>query len=572
MQFFERPEIENNFKFSLERSNIFSVLGPKGVGKSTLIRSFLFKSHLQQPIKFKWVTISNLVPLNEKLGFPNENSLEEALNLFSQNNNNYNYIVWDDVHLLPEPQLSILVSFLKNTFSTIKYILLSDENKNSIKLEVPFLVLEPLNEKECKDYINNFLSYSKNYEVSELLRVTGGLPFLINLWVQTNGAQNQLMGDAIISLFSEEEKVILAKFYFLNSINESSNLNFEKLLQKFYLQKDGNTFIIQPYLKEVLEQYLSDDIKRKEAFNVITELKLNSKVDYFLIYYIALRMGLEDELLKVVNFIEPQRLEHLSLLDLNEMHLKLFHYIEKIKVNSFSNDISDSELRVIRLFLKSGILLGQRSETIEQINFLIEHFNLKPRISNEYLWLLYELIYWSNRSQTPYKERIKNLFEKYINHSSGDLKYLYQIENAYPYITIDPQRALTTLNRILSSIKDQKTISLQVAYSHSLFQSASCYSHLFDYRKSIDAYQEAEEKYNLLHLPYFAMISRLNRAFEYVAINDIKFATDLLPKLIEQSRKFGYKYILAGAHMAESICLLESLDRNFALEKINKAL
>lgn len=567
MKIFERIAIQNQIDHLAKIANLFAIIGAKGVGKTTLVRHWLKKNNFH---KLLWINLSATISLLEKISINHKasSSLEEALEKFSQNWSQYDAIIWDDFQLLPNKQLLILIAFIKNSSSPPMHIIITDENLNTLKVEVPFLLCEPLTELETQDYLEKFLNLKPPWETTEVHKATGGLPYLLNLWSQSN-RQNPMMGEAIVSLFTEEEKDLLSYLYFSQQLNTEIDLasNFEKLYQKFYIQKIEGEYRLQPYLIDVIELYFPQTIKRNAALKVLKTFEIcNNDYDHFLAWIIALKSDLFEHVILEAIHIEPKHLENLTKNELKIVFQKNSMIANKINADK----LSDQNARILRQFLQAGILLGERKSVLDKFMKWLPSLISEDNSTNETCWLSYELIYWLHRAEQF--DIAKQLLDKLQHRASGELKYLTQLELAFPFTNSEPNRALQTLSRVTENIKSQKSSNLKVIYAHTMLQTATCYFNLENRSKSLEIYTLAEQLYQDVHQPYFAMTCRVNRLLLLINHLEISQATQLLYGLYETARKFGYNYLLSGAYYIQAIVDRENFKRSEALNNINQAI
>jgi hypothetical protein len=567
MKIFDRSELQIKLSHFAKISKFFALIGAKGVGKSTLIRHWLNSSNRN---KSRWITLTSSISIFEKITTDNHtnSSLEEALEQFSQNWSQYDAIIWDDFHLLPNKHLFLLISFIKNSQLSPLHIFITDENLNALKIELPFILCEPLSETETKEYLVNFLEIKTQLDIAEVHKATGGLPYLLNLWSQSS-RQNPLMSEAIVSLFSEDEKQLLSYLYFVQqlSIEHPNAQQFEKLYQKFYIQKMEGHYTLQSYLVDIIEIYFPQSIKKIAALMALEYLRLNEpNYDHFCAWMIALKSDLIEQIVEESIYIEPKHLENISKHDLQIIFQKCSSFANRIETHK----VTDKETRLLRQVLQTGILLGERKSTLEKLKKWLPALANEDHWSEEKCWFSYELIYWFHRANQF--DTTKEILEKLHHRAQGELKYLTQLELAFPFTNSDPKRALQTLNRVTESLPQQKTESLKVIYAQALLQIATCYFNLENRPKSLEVYTQTENLYEELHQPYFAMICRINRILHYINSLDIEMSTQLLKGLFDTARKFGYNYQLSGAYYLQSLVSQENFDYPESLFNIDQAL
>lgn len=567
MNIFERPELNKRIEHYSKISKVFALIGPKGVGKSTLVRHWLNTQNIKS---IKWINLQSTFSLVELLSpIQKENSsLEATLEQYASQLNQYEAIVWDDFQHLPEKHLITLISFIKSLTNSPTQIILADEDHSIIKSELAFIVCAPLNEYETETYLRDFLNVKTTDSVQNIINATGGLPYLLNLWSQAEEHQS-ILGEAILPRFSFEEKVALAFLFFYGSISieHPSAIALKPLVSKFYVQKNNGLFSLQSYLIDVVDKYFQKSEKQKGAKLAIAILKTqNNEALNFSIWLIAVKVDLSEEENEYQKFVDPKSLENLGKTDLMMIFNKLS---SKINLNQFAS-LQDYYLRTIRLFLQAGILIGERKSTLTKLIPLTYELVRVEQPSVETGWLAYELIYWINRSN--HFREANQLLDYYQNRVQGELKLLFQLELAFPFTVNDPQRALLTLKRVASAIAANKQNSLRLIHAQTLLQMATCYFNLEDRIEALRFYTQAENLYEEIHQSYFAMICRINRLLLLINSLDINDCENLLSKLFFTANRFGYSYLLSGAYYIQAIIDRENFKRSSAIDNIKKSL
>lgn len=168
MNIFERPELNKRIEHYSKISKVFALIGPKGVGKSTLVRHWLNTQNIKS---IKWINLQSTFSLVELLSpIQKENSsLEATLEQYASQLNQYEAIVWDDFQHLPEKHLITLISFIKSLTNSPTQIILADEDHSIIKSELAFIVCAPLNEYETETYLRDFLNVKTTDSVQNII-------------------------------------------------------------------------------------------------------------------------------------------------------------------------------------------------------------------------------------------------------------------------------------------------------------------------------------------------------------------------------------------------------------------
>lgn len=557
-------------------------MGPKGVGKSTLIKLWVNNKNLSLS-RVRWIAISPLSSLTEFLGDETGGSLEFALDRFAQSWDRFDYIIWDDLHHLSQKQLSLLVSFLKNSFSGPQQILISDENSSLLRLEVPVVMCEPFTANEVGSYVSEFLQIEsvEPKAIENLWKRTGGLPLLINLWSQAVGSVESdssalifstMMGEALLSIFSPLEMVQLAYVYFLRKVPIVLVSDLESLYGKFFLLKEQNDYVLHSYLVEIVETYFSSEIKKQGAVKALEKLKELGPYDPFLAWWIGISVGDRDVCDRECVHFGLDKLESLTQKDLTALYVRLRELL-----HGSSGTISDAFVRHLRLYLQMGILLGERVTSLETLYGFQEKLLTSPEtLTEEKSQLIYEIVYWSHR--TGNESKGQPYFEFIQNRAKGSLKSLLQLEMAFPFVYSDPKRALTLLTRVIEGLpKDlratssEKTPFLKVK-AHALFEIAKCKAQLALRQEALMAYEEAEKIYASLGLTYYALFCRTNRIFEFLNDLNVESAFALCADMHPVLARYDYKYLHALNLLAESVVWREKLQLGKALISIEKAL
>lgn len=568
MEYFKRPSVDSKFDKMVKLNHCLSVIGPRGAGKSTTVKNWIKSKNFK---KIKWINVSSRLSLIEKIKTSKSQSMEsieEALDFFSKEWNNFDVIVWDDIHQISSQDISILVSFIKNSFDPPLNILISDEEIRAIKLDTSYIPMEPLDVAEVEQYIKNNLQLELKFNSSEVKKITGGLFHLINIWA-TSDQNRAIMSEAITQLFSKEEMINIVYLYFLKTIPVDSYHDslFDSLIKRFFISKNENEYVLQSYLEDEVEFNFPKELKLlgvQKAFNYLKN-NPNSK-EYQNIFYMLLKVDLFDEAIHILPEFDLKVLEGLSEHNLKVVRDKCWILYDKLR----NTDNNDSGLKTLRILLKAGFLLGQRKETLENLN---EWINKSLKLSSwtpEHQWFCYELIYWYNRSGRH--EEINQLLTKAFNLAQGELKNLLSIEMAYSKYNSDPKASLIILDRVVQSFNLNKEKFSKLTYAHALFLRGLCYLKINEFDDSLNNYTQSENIYLELKQFYLAIICRLNRVHIYSNRLEITLVNNLMKELVNLSVKYGYQYPLSGALYIKSKVHFEQFELNEALETITKAL
>lgn len=582
MLFFKRPIYFEKITKAFRLSQVVSVLGPRGVGKSSLARHWV-REQVSDLGKIRWISISSFSTLAEHIGSQTETSIEQSLDHFSQAWDRYSYIVWDDLHHLPQKQQSLLVSYLKSVLSGPRHILISDENASFFQLETPVVMVDPLTVSELDSYIRDFLQIDQLslLAIENIWTNTGGLPLLVNLWSQNQGTIlfeeshrefPAFMGEALLSIFNRTEIRKLAFVYFLRKVPIEAMRALESLYSKFFLTKDLNTYSLHSYLVPIIERSISDDIKAEAAEDAVTFLRGFPSYDAFLIWWIGLSTKNWVLCYKEVLHFELFKLESLIKKDLSMIYSNLILLLPVSQV-----DFDDPFFRHCRLLLQAGILLGERVDSLNQLyRYQDQLLDESIPLTNERSNLIYEIVYWSQR--TGNDSRGKVFFNFIYNRAEGSLKYLLQIEMAFPYISTDPVRATAILQRVKDALPKQllqsseQGTSLLKVKAHTLFELAKLKSQLALREEALLLYEEAEKNYSMIGLTYYSLFCRINQIFEFLNELKLDVAQVLCKQILPLLAKYDYRYLQSLNLLAQSVIFQEHMQLGQALECINQAL
>lgn len=541
-------------------STLVGISGLKGVGKTCFVKAWV----LDQDKKSRLISFQRFAQLPKILGTP-ELNFEASLDHFSQQWSTEEIVVWEDLHFLAPEHLSTLVLFLKNQLSSPLHILVSDESLDEFRMEIPLLSFATLSEDEIQKYVVDFLGVKKDFSAKNVLKETGGFPFFVNIWAQSSEQLKQVQLKLFSSL-NEEEKNALVFLYLSPHGIRKDQLPFsvsilQSLEKKLYVTQDSNTFRISDSLSDLVISATEPQTLSKQAGLVFKYSKEKNLLEPFLLWVLALQSQdkyiINDSVLK----FEPQRLEGLPEKDLKylEKYLDALKLFDPIDLSSAAN------IRMIRLHLQLLILCGKRSQALQIGENLIDRILDSDLNEKELQWLIYDIIHWSHRSGIF--KPVEKLLESTIHLSKGELHFLFRLELAFPFIEKDPKRALQTLNRL---IQDAASNSLLLA--HCYFQKARCHFFLNEYPEALNAYSQSEKSYMDQGKIYFALVARLNQLWILIETRELQTFTKIKSELEEQALRYGYKYILTGALLAESIVDRLQMRYNGSLEKIQKAL
>ncbi len=204
MKIFERKKELDWLNQVSSWSNLVSVCGRKGTGKMTLIRHWLSL----KGTKAKWISVRRFGKIPELLGTPGF-SFERSMDHYVERWDISETIVWRDFHYLSTDEQSRFIQFFKLQTSAPLHILLSEESLDAFKMEMPILQLSPISETEIEGYLRQFLGVKGPLDFHQILKTTGCLPFLINLWVQSPTQVNSIRETALAALNSDEFQAML---------------------------------------------------------------------------------------------------------------------------------------------------------------------------------------------------------------------------------------------------------------------------------------------------------------------------------------------------------------------------
>ena len=509
---FSRIQIIEKVERAFRTGKSIGFLGPKGVGKSTLVKNWIQNKGLVKS-QIRWITITSLRSMNEILEGSANNSLELVLESFAEKWGVYEYIIWDEIHRLPLNQLSLLISFLKNCWDGPKHLLISDENISLLQVELPTVFCDTYSIEETQIYLKNVLKIeSLNSEnLQKLWKVTGGLPYLINLWSQVslgnlddgsfNGSKN-IMEESLLAIFQKQDLESLAFVYYRQKVPINETNNLESLYAKFYLLKENGSYTLHSYLKELVEQYFLLEVKKKGATQAILSLKSNAEYDHFLVWWIGISIKEKEISDSECLLFELKKIEVLPKYDLEKVYEFLGDWLSDTRKNN-----SSISLRKSRLYLQVGILLGERLASLYKLYPFCDQLQLSDlKIDEEFSNFLYEVIYWSNRTENESKAKSYLAFLQ--NRVQGHLKYLVQLEIAFPFVSSEPHRALIILNRVHEALVKELIVEnhnnkkskidfeiLLKVKAHCLFELAKSNSQLHNRKEALDQYFQAETIY-----------------------------------------------------------------------------
>lgn len=573
MKIFERKKELDWLNQVSSWSNLVALSGLKGTGKMTLIRHWLFL----KGTKCKWLSVKRFGKLPEILGTPGY-SFEKSLDLFAGNWDLSETIVWRDFHNLSIDEQTRLVYFLKIQTSAPMQIFLSEESLDAFRTEVPILHLAPMSESEIGNYLRDFLNVKTPFDTQQVLKITGGLPFLINLWVQSPGHIDSIRQTALDSMSSAEKQALfiilllplgLRKPTELPEHKSSDPIPRETLLnleRKLYLTLENGFYKVEPSLIDILSSSMSPLTTQTTAQICFDYEASQQHLDGFSLWVLALQTANLKLIEQTAFAFDPKHLEGIQEKDLKFLDrlMEDLGLFEKIKLES------SFFCRMMRLHLLVLILIGKRSLAVERGLQLSKLLAESEQTDSEAQWLAYELVHWCQRSGQF--ETITNLLLKASAKTSDELRLLFQLELSFPYIQKEPARALKTLNRLIEEMTPPKNDKQKLVLANAYFQKGRASAVENSMQAALESYQKAGEIYRQIDQIYYSLLSRLNQIWVVLESRDINEFEKLIPEIEQQSRRYGFRYIRAGVLLSQAVIERWQLRLGSAFEKIQQAL
>lgn len=594
MKIFERKKELDWLNQVSSWSSLASVCGLKGTGKMTLVRHWL---SLKQS-KARWISVRRFGKIPEVLGTPDA-SFERSLDLYAERWVDSETIVWRDFHYLSTDEQARFIQFLKVQSSAPMHILLSEESLDGFKMEMPILHLSPISESEIESYLRQFLGVVGHLDFYQILKMTGGFPFLINLWVQSPTQISSIRETALASLSSDEFQAMLVIQILPLGLREKSNSTphgtsmsvsalepvpasiLRSLERRFFVYLEDGYYKIEPSLVDLITSKAGSETIRRIARICFEFEACEKKLDGFSMWVLALQT--EDlTLIEAMTFaFDPQQIEGIHERDLTYLD----HLIENLGLEEHLNFGSPFYCRMTRLHLLVLVLTGRRALAIEKgLKFsepLLQSFQGQSSQGQlfqgelfqgeiESLWLSYEIVHWCQRS--GYLKKISELLTQASAMATGELRHLFQLELSFQFIQSDPKRALKSLHRLIVEMTPPKNDKQKLVLANAYFQRGRASAFEDMNADAMESYQKADEIFRQIDQIYFSLLSRLNLIWIHLENKNILEFEKLRPEIEIQSLRYGYKYIRAGVLLAQAVIERWQLNLGSAYEKIQKSI
>ena len=268
-KYLKRPQELSWLDRCSKMSHLLLIQGLKGSGKTALLRSWLE----EKKVRSKWFTLSNFSSPSSLLGSP-DLPLEAALEKALPGLNDYDVVLWDDVHNLDSQAQHFLFYFLRQNHSSTIHVILSDEHIEHSP-EVPALKMSGFSKEQSLEYLKMLeVNLSPDQEDS-FLQLTNGLPLFIQLWVQDpdNLRRQEITLRGINS--SGQEALKTLSFYPGSLTNEDlTALNIDKasvaeLQKKLLVTASKDQFEISSSLQDLVLNSLSEQETAKYADKIL---------------------------------------------------------------------------------------------------------------------------------------------------------------------------------------------------------------------------------------------------------------------------------------------------------------
>jgi hypothetical protein len=561
----ERTEKQEWIKNVSEFNRLILLFGILGTGKTTLVRRYAQESNL----KIKNYSFSRTLDISTVIGGRKELSLEQNLSVIEQLWQEFDLVIWDDIHHIKIEDRHIIIQFIKSKYEK-NHIFISEENlQEELGYDVPAQLLEPFTIEEVDQYLNQLPPPSKSiFQSQELYMKTGGLPLLIQLSVQ----QRSYFSDHKIwlkQLSAAEQKIIWIAVLLAEGIEETSPLIhgnqtdiWSDLVKKNIFEKRDGKFYLTSALQMLLENEITTNLAKEAAAEILERQTSLSALTTF-------KLGLlskNTELTTVLD-IEPDDIEGLSVQSI------LFYEklcAEFIKSEALARLVDVKLYRFKRLYLNCLFLSSKRQEAL---SFMTNEMgtNFFDSLNIEKEWFAYEAIYWMMRSARF--EEAAGVVAKFITRASSPIKEFVTIEQALPHVQSEPDRAIEVLERVLRQLKNISSPRLKVlCEAQARYQLAIAKTAKKMFQESREEFKTSRLLYLQINKPYFAAFCLLNSTwtnYYHGSWNDFVVGVLDLKKTAE---KYGFEYLSVGSDLLFSLMLFETGKDLDAFVHIDKAI
>lgn len=510
----------------IKLSSRLYLFGFKGAGKSTFTRQWLQDNKYD----FKWYSLSNRSTLQASLGLVQNTPIEVVLN--DSNFFKASFVVWDDFHFLAQSLRTQILDSLAFATQTC-HIFLSEEKLENYP-EIPQLVIEGFNQTELHEYLQQLEVAHSQSDLQKLQQSTGGLPLLVNLWVQSPQKQDTsfLIGNTI----SQQALELLCSLSFFSQpldsqLYQSQQTQLNELESKLLIEWQGQKIVVPPIVRTTALERLTPSEYQAGAQHALQFLHTHHLQDFWQEFTLSLKAKDLVNLKRLADQLPYSTLEQMSSSVLSE----LLQDLDMVMSES-------SEAPLKRLKIQLLILLGQRDKALDYAKWLLKNQNNYEDVANQ--WMLFDAIHWIHRAgiQFATAEPLSQL----INRSQRPLLYFFKLEQALPYVYSEPKRALETLQRLYKELNNQESELEKQLYAQVCFQLGVVNNQMQDYGKALHFFDLAQKTYLGLGRYYHSAFSQFNKTWIYFFTQDQQQFAENFQALSEAVERWGYRLLNVG--------------------------
>ncbi|MFS4458380.1 hypothetical protein [Bdellovibrio sp. HCB2-146] len=553
-RFLRRSEDLDWLNRCLKLSQVVLVQGLKGIGKSTLIRMWASENKKSS----KWITLSRFSTLQEALGASATTPLENVLETFLHELPAGQVVVWDDVHNADDTSKNILLHSLQNFFGDQSHILLSDHGI-SAPAGIPQHLLKPLSKEQSLELLHNMGMELSKKEQENYISKTGGIPLLMQLWLQSKGEVADL--SRVFSELKGNEKEVLEVFALmptglsLTAAQKMDDSILASLQKQLLIEKHRDRYEMSSGLRDLLLEQMKGEGLKDRAQMALTLLSQDTKIAKLEGLYLNL-------LAENFSAISTESIDLAELEGINSNNLTpLCEAIEPAL--TAATPVVTSPLR--RLKLHSLILQNRRPEALQEAQDILMHPLPEGRPSESEIQLRYEALHWLNRAEKFQATEAETA--KLINYAQGAQKSLLRVEQAMPYMRTDLARAEEILKRALDEQRGESNIATAQAH----YQLGVLFVQKKDWAKAKTHFYQAYQQYLQGKRSYFALFSLFNVAWLLFQLKDFAELETMMDRLQKAVQLHGFSYLQAGVFWIQAQMEFWNLQLGKALNSITEA-
>jgi hypothetical protein len=555
-RFLERSEDLDWISRCLKLSQIIAIQGLKGIGKSTLVRMWVAKNKKSS----KWITLSRFSTLQEALGASSTSPLDSTLESFLQELPAGQVVVWDDLHNADDTSKNILIHSLQNIFGEQSHILLSD-HELAAPTEIPQYLLKSFTKEQSLELIANMGMELTGKEQESYLTKTGGIPLLMQLWMQSKGDISDL--HKIFTDLKADEREALEIFALMPnglSLALAEKLDAQvlaSLQKKLLIEKHREHFEMSSGLRDLLYQQMSGKGLQSRAKQVVALLESDNRVaklERLFLHLLAADYAAVAALCEELDLAELEGINSNNLTSLAEALEPAFQTQEAAVTNPLR-----------RLKLHSLILQNRRPEALQEAQEILAQGTTGQRPAESEIQLRYEALHWLNRAEKFQATEAE--IARLINYSQGIQKSLLRVEQAIPFLRTDLPRAEEILKRALD--EQQGKTNLATAQAH--YQLGVCFVQKKSWGPARSHFFNAYQQYLQSKRSYFAYFSLFNVAWLLFQQKEFAELEAMMERLQKAMAVHGFSYLQAGVFWIQAQMEFWNLQMGKALNSITEA-